>query len=55
MRKSFSLNSDKIMWIKVRIMNKPISKKEKVEAIINILDELYPEVPIPLDHEDHTR
>ncbi len=31
---------------------KPISKKEKVEAIMGILDELYPEVPIPLDHKD---
>ncbi|BFT30961.1 endonuclease III [Alteromonas sp. D210916BOD_24] len=31
---------------------KPISKKEKVDAIIQILDELYPEVPIPLDHKD---
>ncbi|TMO61824.1 endonuclease III [Pseudoalteromonas aurantia] len=29
-----------------------MSKKEKVQAIINILDELYPEVPIPLDHKD---
>ena len=33
-------------------MNQPISKKEKVEAIVNILDDLYPEVPIPLDHKD---
>jgi len=31
---------------------KPISKKEKVEAIINILESLYPEVPVPLDHKD---
>ncbi|WP_258872248.1 endonuclease III domain-containing protein [Thalassotalea euphylliae] len=30
----------------------PVSKKEKVQAIIEILDELYPEVPIPLDHKD---
>lgn len=30
----------------------PITKKEKVQAIIKILDELYPEVPIPLDHKD---
>lgn len=27
-----------------------ISKKEKVQDIINILEDLYPEVPIPLDH-----
>lgn len=33
-------------------MNKPLSKQEKVHAIVNILDELYPEVPIPLDHKD---
>lgn len=33
-------------------MTTPVSKKEKVAAIINILDELYPEVPIPLDHKD---
>lgn len=33
-------------------MNKPITKKEKVAAIVAILDELYPEVPIPLDHTD---
>ncbi|MEM9824785.1 MAG: endonuclease III [Bacteroidota bacterium] len=30
-----------------------ISKKEKAEAIMNILEELYPETPIPLDHQDH--
>lgn len=29
-----------------------VSKKEKVQAIIDILDELYSEVPIPLDHKD---
>ena len=28
------------------------SKKEKVEDIINILEELYPVIPIPLDHKD---
>ena len=33
-------------------IHKPISKKEKVNAIIAILDELYPEVPAPLDHKD---
>lgn len=33
-------------------MNQPLSKKQKVEAIVSILDELYPEVPIPLDHKD---
>lgn len=33
-------------------MNQPISKQDKVTAIINILEELYPEVPIPLDHKD---
>lgn len=29
-----------------------ISKKEKAKAITHILEELYPEVPIPLDHHD---
>jgi len=29
-----------------------ISKKEKAKEIQKILDKLYPEVPIPLDHED---
>ena len=33
-------------------MNSAISKKDKVQAIIDILDELYPEAPIPLDHKD---
>ena len=29
-----------------------MTKSEKVEAIIAILEELYPEVPVPLDHKD---
>lgn len=29
-----------------------ISKKEKAQAIAKILDDLYPEVPIPLSHKD---
>ncbi|HEY3385402.1 MAG TPA: endonuclease III [Saprospiraceae bacterium] len=29
-----------------------ISKKEKAMAIANILEKLYPEVPVPLDHKD---
>jgi endonuclease-3 len=29
-----------------------VSKKEKAMAIAAILEELYPEVPIPLDHQD---
>lgn len=33
-------------------MSTTLTKKEKVNAIISILDELYPEVPIPLDHKD---
>jgi endonuclease-3 len=33
-------------------MTSPLSKKEKVQAIIDILESLYPEVPIPLDHSD---
>ena len=33
-------------------MNKTLTKKEKVAAIIAILEELYPEVLIPLDHKD---
>ncbi len=33
-------------------MNKNLSKKEKVQEIIAILENIYPEVPIPLDHKD---
>lgn len=33
-------------------MTIPVGKKDNSQAIINILDELYPEVPIPLDHKD---
>ena len=29
-----------------------MNKQEKVEFIINTLQELYPEIPIPLDHKD---
>ena len=29
-----------------------ISKKEKAEKIVEILEELYPEVPVPLQHKD---
>lgn len=29
-----------------------LSRKEKADAIAAILDELYPETPIPLDHQD---
>ncbi len=29
-----------------------MSKKEKVEDIVRILEDLYPEVPVPLDHKD---
>ncbi|MBR9920545.1 MAG: endonuclease III [Bacteroidetes bacterium] len=29
-----------------------ITKKEKVEGIVKILNDLYPETPIPLDHQD---
>lgn len=29
-----------------------MTKKEKVEFVINALEDLYPEVPIPLDHHD---
>jgi len=29
-----------------------MTKKEKVAFVINTLDELYPEIPIPLDHSD---
>ena len=29
-----------------------MTKKEKVQFVINKLEELYPEVPIPLDHKD---
>ena len=33
-------------------LSKPITKEQKVKAIIEILESLYPEVPIPLDHKD---
>ncbi len=33
-------------------MNLRLSKKKKAEFIIKKLEELYPEVPIPLDHND---
>jgi endonuclease-3 len=33
-------------------MGMKISRKEKAIAIGKILDELYPDVPVPLDHED---
>lgn len=29
-----------------------MNKKDRVEFAINTLDELYPEVPVPLDHQD---
>ena len=33
-------------------MTLSMSKKDKVAAIIEILEQLYPEVPVPLDHKD---
>lgn len=33
-------------------MDEELSKKQKVAAIISILERLYPEVPVPLDHKD---
>jgi endonuclease-3 len=33
-------------------MKKRYSRKEKADAIGRILDELYPDIPIPLDHRD---
>ena len=33
-------------------MSQRITKKEKVEGIMSILEELYPVTPIPLDHKD---
>ena len=29
-----------------------MNKQEKVQFVINTLNELYPEIPIPLDHKD---
>ena len=29
-----------------------MTKKEKVSFVMEKLDELYPEIPIPLDHKD---
>ncbi|WP_435274342.1 endonuclease III [Psychrobium sp. nBUS_13] len=40
------------MNIATNTQYKTVSKQDKVEAIVEILDELYPEVPIPLDHTD---
>lgn len=34
------------------IFKPTVSKKEKVTAIINILEDLYPDPPVPLDHKD---
>ena len=31
-----------------------MTKAQKVAFVINILEELYPEIPIPLDHKDPT-
>ena len=28
------------------------SKKQKASAIVEVLEELYPTVPVPLDHKD---
>ncbi|MFS1704047.1 endonuclease III [Alteromonas sp. AMM-1] len=33
-------------------MSSSLTKQQKVQAIMTILDELYPEIPIPLDHKD---
>jgi endonuclease-3 len=33
-------------------MEEEMTRKEKANAIRHILDKLYPEVPVPLDHED---
>ena len=30
----------------------PMKKSEKVSFVINTLEDLYPEVPVPLDHKD---
>ncbi len=30
-----------------------MTKKEKIDFVINTLEELYPETPIPLNHKDH--
>lgn len=32
--------------------NQRLSRKEKAEAILEILEDLYPETPVPLDHQD---
>ena len=29
-----------------------MTKKEKVDFVIKTLNELYPEIPIPLEHQD---
>ena len=33
-------------------MTESLSKQQKVQAILDILEDLYPETPIPLDHKD---
>lgn len=46
-------------WIKtsncsilVKLKLKTMTQKERVTFVINTLNELYPEVPVPLDHKD---
>lgn len=39
-------------WLEAKKRHMSISKKEKVKSISEILEKLYPETPIPLDHKD---
>lgn len=41
-----------LFWLHFELSGMRISKKEKAKAIAQILDRLYPEVPIPLEHTD---
>lgn len=45
--------SDLFYCIKGKYYFYPMNKKEKVEFVINTLEKIYPEVPIPLNHTDN--
>ncbi len=40
-------------WFKRGIMAKSLTKTEKAAQIMRVLDDLYPNPPIPLDHSSH--
>jgi len=42
----------KANWLKKRLAENPMTKAERAAYVANKLDELYPEIPIPLEHTD---